>query len=324
MKSIYKINPMEFGKLATEPLRKRPSKVSPKDFAQPWKRGQKFKDFIDTLPKILAGEEFRKLVDALHRAKKKRKPILWGLGGHVIKTGLSPILVDLMQKGYVQGIATAGAALIHDFEIALAGKTSEDVEAQLGKGKFGMAEETGTLLNKLAVWAHREEIGLGEAVGHYLATGEPGGTAPAKFGDVSLLAQSYKLKVPFCVHLALGTDIFHVHPGADGAALGASSHRDFRLFCSLVQRLDQGGVYINLGSAVILPEVFLKAVSVVRGKRKRLSGFTTANLDFMQHYRPTQNVLRRPAEALKAQAISLTGHHEILLPLLAAALIERG
>jgi hypothetical protein len=315
---------MEFGKLATEPLSKRPSKVSPKDFAKPWKRGKKFKDFIDTLPKILAGEEFRKLVDALHKAKKKRKPILWGLGGHVIKTGLSPILADLMQKGYVQGIATAGAALVHDFEIALAGKTSEDVEAQLGKGKFGMAEETGTLLNKLAVWAHRENIGLGEAVGHYLATGEPGGTAPAKFGEVSLLAQSYQHKVPFCVHLAIGTDIFHVHPGADGAALGASSHHDFRLFCSLVQGLDKGGVYINLGSAVILPEVFLKAVSVVRGKKKPLGGFTTANLDFMQHYRPTQNVLQRPAKALKAQAISLTGHHEILLPLLAAALLERG
>lgn len=324
MKSVYKTRPMEFDKLETEPLRKRPSKVSPKDFAQPWKRGGKLKDFLSTFPKILAGEDFHRLVDALHKAKKKKKPILWGLGGHVIKTGLAPILIDLMERGYVQGIATAGAALIHDFEIALAGKTSEDVEAQLGKGKFGMAEETGRLLNQLASWAHQEEIGLGEAAGHYLATGEPGGKAAAKFGPVSLLTQAYKHRIPFCVHLAIGTDIFHVHPNADGAALGATSHRDFRLFCSLVQGLDKGGVYVNLGSAVILPEVFLKAVSVVRGQKKPLREFTTANLDFIQHYRPSQNVLARPAKALRAQSIALTGHHEILVPLLAAALIERG
>lgn len=324
MKSIYKIDPMKFEGLGTEPLRKRPSKVSPKDFAKPWKRGGKFKDFLGTLPRILAGKDFRRLVDALAKARRKKKPILWGLGGHVIKTGLAPVLIDLMARGYVQGIATAGAALIHDFEIALAGKTSEDVEAQLRRGKFGMAEETGTLLNKLAVWAQREEIGLGEAVGHYLATGEPGGKAPARFGDMSLLTQAYRRRVPFCVHLAIGTDIFHVHPGAEGAALGQSSHHDFRLFCALVEGLDKGGVYINVGSAVILPEVFLKAVSVVRGKKRPLREFTTANLDFLQHYRPSQNVLARPARALKAQAIALTGPHELLVPLLAAALIEHG
>jgi hypothetical protein len=233
------------------------------------------------------------------------------------------VLIDLMRRGFVTGIATTGAALIHDFEIALAGRTSEDVEAQLARGRFGMAEETGALLNKLAKFAQREEIGFGEAVGHFLASGEPGAAGAAPFADVSLLAQAYRHRVPFTVHLALGTDIFHVHPGADGAALGAASYRDFRLFCAQAARLHRGGVYLNCGSAVILPEVFLKAVSAVRGLGKPLSGFTTANLDFLQHYRPVQNVLLRPARALRAQAISLTGPHELLIPLLAAALIDR-
>ena len=188
---------MGFEGLRTEALAKRPSKVSPKDFARTHKRGAKFADFLKTLPNILAGAEFRRLVDALTQARRKKKPILWGLGGHVIKVGLAPVLIDLMERGYVQGIATAGAALIHDFEIALAGRTSEDVEAQLAKGRFGMAEETGALLNKLARYAQREEIGLGEAVGRYLATGEPGAAQKAKFASVSLLAQAYKRKIPF-------------------------------------------------------------------------------------------------------------------------------
>ncbi len=341
MKSIYQLDPLEFTGLRTEPLAKRPSKVTPRDFAKPFKRGGKFKDFLKTLPAILAGVEFNRLVEALLAARRKRKPILWGLGGHVVKTGLAPILIDLMRRGFVSGIATTGAALIHDFEIALAGRTSEDVEAQLARGRFGMAEETGALLNKLAKFAQREEIGFGEAVGRFLAqSGDSSANPPkpkgrrraarpeeteiiAPYADVSLLAQAYRHRVPFTVHLALGTDIFHVHPGADGAALGASSHRDFRLFCAQAARLHRGGVYLNCGSAVILPEVFLKAVSAVRGLGRPLSGFTTANLDFLQHYRPTQNVLLRPARALRAQALSLTGPHELLIALLAAALIDR-
>jgi len=336
MKSIYGLDPLEFAGLKTEPLARRPSKVTPRDFARPHKRGSKFSEFLETLPSILAAVEFRRLVDALLAAHRKKKPILWGLGGHVIKVGLAPILIDLIERGFVQGIASTGAALIHDFETALAGRTSEDVEAQLARGRFGMSEETGALLNKLAKFAHREDLGFGEAVGRFLcqsanppkpkgrrravATEEP--TAP--FARVSLLAAAYRARVPFTVHLAIGTDIFHVHPGADGAALGASSHRDFRLFCALVQQMHNGGVYLNLGSAVILPEVFLKALAVVRGLGRPLRSFTTANLDFLQHYRPTQNVLLRPARALRAQAIALTGPHELLLPLLAAALIERG
>lgn len=352
MKSIYNLDPLEFGGLKTEPLAKRPSKVTPRDFARPAKRGAKFADFLETLPTILAGLEFRRLVEALLTARRKKKPILWGLGGHVIKVGLAPVLIDLMERGFIQGLASTGAALIHDFEIALAGRTSEDVEAQLARGRFGMAEETGSLLNKIARFAARENLGFGEAVGKFLAKSQEfipsesaGRASPersrrvegprsrkrgraqaelaAPFADVSLLAAAYRARIPFTVHLALGTDIFHVHPQADGAALGAASFRDFRLFCALVQRLHAGGVYLNLGSAVILPEVFLKALAAVRGLRRPLRRFTTANLDFQQHYRPTQNVLLRPARALGCQAIALTGPHELLLPLLAAALIER-
>lgn len=323
MKSIYNLDPLEFGGLRTEPLSKRPSKVTPRDFARPPKRGAKFSDFLETLPRILAANDFRRLVDALLAARRKKKPILWGLGGHVIKVGLAPVLIDLMERGFVQGLATTGAALIHDFEIALAGRTSEDVEAQLARGRFGMAEETGALLNKIARYAAREELGFGEAVGRFLIrTGKDALDPAPKHLNVSLLAAAYRARVPFTVHLALGTDIFHIHPQADGAALGAASFRDFRLFCSEVAQLHNGGVYLNLGSAVILPEGFLKALAAVRGLGRPLRRFTTANLDFQQHYRPTQNVLLRPARALGSQAIALTGPHELLVPLLAAALVE--
>ncbi|MGH9804196.1 MAG: hypothetical protein ACRD4D_03405 [Candidatus Acidiferrales bacterium] len=317
MKSIYNLDPLDFAGLATEPLARRPSKVRPEDFARPLKRGARVRDFLHSLPAILAGLEFRRLVEALRRARRRRKPILWGLGGHVIKTGLAPVLIELMRRGYVSGIATTGAALIHDFELGLAGRTSEDVEAQLSRGRFGLARETGLYLNEAAVAAHRGGVGLGEAAGKLLVHPR----LRARHLEVSLLAAAYRRRVPFTVHLGIGTDIFQMHPSVDGAALGAASHRDFRLFCALVRRLN-GGVYLNLGSAVILPEVFLKAAAVVRGLGHPLKNFTTANLDFIQHYRPTQNVLLRPARALRAQAIALTGPHELLVPLLAAALLD--
>jgi len=318
MKSVYALDPLELAGLRTEPLASRPSKVRPDDFARPLKRGARVRDFLRSLPSILAGLEFRRLVEALRAARRRRKPILWGLGGHVIKTGLAPILIDLMRRGYLTGIATTGAALIHDFEIGLAGRTSEDVEAQLARGRFGLARETGLFLNEAAVAAHRSGIGLGEATGKLLVHPR----LRARRLDVSLLAAAYRRRVPFTVHLGIGTDIFQMHPSADGAALGASSHHDFRLFCAQIRRLNRGGVYLNLGSAVILPEVFLKALAVVRGLGHPLKNFTTANLDFIQHYRPTQNVLLRPARALRAQAMALTGPHELLVPLLAAALLE--
>jgi hypothetical protein len=318
MKSIYFLDPLEFTGLDTGPLARRPSKVRPQDFARPFRRGGSLKDFLAGLPAILAGLEFRRLVEALRAARRRRKPVLWGLGGHVIKTGLAPVLIDLMRRGYVSGIATTGAALIHDFEIGLAGRTSENVEAQLARGRFGLARETGLYLNEAAVAAHRSGIGLGEAAGKLLVHPR----LRARHLDVSLLAAAYRRRVPFAVHLGIGTDVFQMHPSADGAALGAASHRDFRLFCALVRRLNGGGVYVNLGSAVILPEVFLKATAVVRGLGHPLMNFTTANLDFIQHYRPTQNVLLRPARALRAQPIALTGPHEIMVPLLAAALLN--
>ncbi|MBI4462032.1 MAG: hypothetical protein HY653_03910 [Acidobacteria bacterium] len=319
MSKHYNVEPLQLKGLKTEPLAKRPSKVTVRDFARPYKRGSRFADYLKTLPAILAAHDFRRLVEAILAARRKNKPVLWGLGGHVIKVGLAPVLIDLLQRGYVQGIAIAGAALIHDFEIALVGHTSEDVPAQLGKGRFGMAEETGKLLNVAIRRAAEKGIGIGEGVGEFLLNLESLGAGhKAEHLDYSLLAAAYRARVPVTVHLALGTDIFHVHPAADGAALGQATLHDFRLFAALVRGLHPGGVYINVGSAVVLPEVFLKAVSVVRNLGHRLTRFTTANLDFIQHYRPTQNVLLRPG----GTPIALTAPHELLIPLLAAALIE--
>ncbi|MFQ5817355.1 MAG: hypothetical protein ACE5H2_05275 [Terriglobia bacterium] len=319
MKSIYNLDPLDFKGLKTEPLAKRRSKVTVRDFARPYKRGSKFADYLKTLPPILAVHDFRRLVEALLAARRKRKPILWGLGGHVIKVGLSPVLIDLVNRGFVGGIATTGAALIHDFEIALVGHTSEDVPTQLGKGRFGMAEETGKLINLAIRRAAARRIGIGEGVGEFLLHLESLGAGHrAEFLNYSLFAAAYRARVPVAVHLALGTDIFHLHPAADGAALGQASLHDFRLFAALVRRLHPGGVYLNVGSAVVLPEVFLKAVAAVRNLGHRLTQFTTANLDFIQHYRPTQNVLLRPG----GTPIALTAPHELLIPLLAAALIE--
>jgi hypothetical protein len=261
-------------------------------------------------------------LSAIHYARKKRAAILWGIGGHVIKVGLGPILIDLMKRGFVSGIAMNGAALIHDFEIALAGNTSEDVEAGLGAGAFGMAEETGQYLNEIAKLAYRIRIGYGEAAGQFLTSG----LLDAKHAAFSVLVAAYKHRIPITVHLAIGTDIPHMHKAANGAELGAATHNDFRLFCALVQKMHPGGVYLNWGSAVLLPEVFLKAVSVVRNLGVPLRPITTANFDFIQHYRPLQNVVKRPTASARGQhgsesrGYAITGHHELLLPLVAAAL----
>jgi hypothetical protein len=236
--------------------------------------------------------------------------------------GLGPVLTDLMDRGFISGIAMNGAALIHDFEIALAGNTSEDVEAALGQGQFGMAEETGKYLNEVAKLAQRIRIGYGEAAGQFLTSG----VIAAKEAASSVLAAAHKHRIPVTVHLAIGTDIPHMHPSAEGAALGYATHRDFRLFCALVGQMHPGGVYLNWGSAVLLPEVFLKAVSVVRNLGVPLCPITTANFDFIQHYRPVQNVVKRPTasgrghKGPESRGFAITGHHELLLPLVAAAL----
>jgi hypothetical protein len=258
----------------------------------------------------------------MHMARKRRKAILWGVGGHVIKVGLGPVLIDLMKRGFVSGIAMNGAALIHDFEIALAGNTSEDVEAGIGEGQFGMAEETGKYLNEIAKLSQRIRIGYGEAAGQFLSSG----IIEVKHADSSVLIAAYKHRIPVTIHLAIGTDIPHMHPAASGAALGDATHHDFRLFCALVQQMHPGGVYLNWGSAVLLPEVFLKAVSVVRNLGVPLRPITTANFDFIQHYRPLQNVVKRPTASAHGRSgpashgYAITGHHELLLPLVAAAL----
>jgi hypothetical protein len=317
--SEYPQQPLDFSALRTVSLKSRGGKVSIKDFARPYTKGAGFQRWVENLPRLLAGEGFRLLVEALLAARAQGKPVIWGLGGHVIKCGLAPVLIDLMERGYATAFALNGAAAIHDFEIALAGSTSEDVAAALPDGSFGTAEETGREMNAAMQQALRDGIGLGEALGRRLeAIAEP---ASAGY---SLLLAAWRRRVPVTVHVAVGADTIHTHPNADGAALGASSHHDFRLFCALVAALNHGGVYLNVGSAVILPEVFLKAVSVVRNLGRRLEEFTTANLDFLAHYRPRVNVLERPHTRAGGRGIALIGHHELMLPLLAAALIERG
>ncbi len=322
--STYDIGPLGLEKVRTYPLAGRKSKVSVRHFARVHRRGASVRAFLDSLPRILAAEDLRAVVAAILRARTRRKTVLWGLGGHVIKVGLGPVLNDLIRRGFVTGMAMNGAALVHDFEIALVGNTSEDVEAGLGGGEFGMAEETGLYLNEIAVGAARSGIGLGEAAGKLLTSGRLG----VKYPESSVLVAAYRARVPVTVHLAIGTDIPHMHRSADGAALGAATHHDFRLFCALVQQMHPDGVYLNWGSAVVLPEVFLKAVSVARNLGTPLRPITTANFDFIQHYRPLQNVVKRPTASARrgASALShgyaLTGHHEILLPLVAAALVE--
>jgi hypothetical protein len=320
--SIYSIQPVTLGAVHTYPLASRKSKVSARDFAKPPAANASLTKFLDSLPNILAAEDLRLLLGAMHAARKQRRAILWGIGGHVIKVGLGPVLIELMKRGYISGIAMNGAALIHDFEIALAGNTSEDVAAGLGEGRFGMAEETGKYLNEIAKLSHRIRIGYGEAAGQFLSSG----IIETKHGDSSILVAAYKYRIPVTIHLAIGTDIPHMHPAANGAALGDATHRDFRLFCALVQQMHPGGVYLNWGSAVLLPEVFLKAVSVVRNLGVPLRPITTANFDFIQHYRPLQNVVKRPTASPhghsgpESHGYAITGHHELLLPLVAAAL----
>jgi hypothetical protein len=251
----------------------------------------------------------------MRRARELKKPIIWGIGGHVIKTGLAPIIIDLMKRGFVTAIAGNGSVLVHDAEIAMVGSTSEDVDATLGAGAFGGADETGKLLNRAAKEGAAEGIGLGEATGRVLLSLSP------THANYSLLCAAYHARAPFTAHLSIGGDIGHFHPQADGAALGATSHTDFRLLSELVRRMDGGGVYLNIGSAVALPEVFLKAVTLVRNLGNQLTDITTANFDFIQSYRPLTNVVRRPTADGAGRGYSITGHHELTLPMLAAELI---
>jgi len=311
--SKYGREPLDLSALRTIPIQERGGKVRVEHFARSYNGGG-VAAWFDSLPRILAADSFRAVVQALAEARQKRRMILWGLGGHVIKCGLAPVFIDLMRRGYAGAFALNGAAAIHDFEIAIAGQTSEDVEAVLPDGRFGTAEETGREMNAAL---NGDEDGFGEALGRRLEK-----TADAKFAGASLLCQAYRSATPVTVHVAIGTDTPHTHPAARGDAIGRASHHDFRLLCALVKEIDEGGVYLNVGSAVLLPEVFLKAVSVVRNLGAPLANFTTVNFDFLQHYRPRVNVVERPHARAGGRGYALTGHHEIMIPLLAAALLE--
>jgi len=296
----------------TYPLASRKSKANAPDFAKPCAPGTTIGGFVDALPSILAGADFKAVVAAMRAAHAGGRGIVWGIGAHVLKTGLSPVLIDLMARGFVSALAMNGAGVIHDFELALSGSTSEDVEEALGPGRFGMAEETGSLLNAAITSGVRSGLGLGQAVGRFLLE------QPAPHAPLSVIAGAAALEIPVTVHVAMGTDIIHMHPSASGAAIGEGSLRDFRYFTSMVSGLE-GGVYLNCGSAVVLPEVFLKAVALARNQGHSLAGLTTVNIDFMRMYRPQTNVVSRPVAGV-GKGYSLVGHHEILIPLLAASL----
>lgn len=313
--SIYDRELIDLSRLRTYPLSSRPSKVTVKDFSKPIEPGSALKEFLTCLPRILAGTDLREIARLVRAARQAGKPVLVGIGGHVIKCGLAPILIDLIERRIITAIAMTGSGLIHDFEIALVGATSEDVDAALPEGAFGMAEETGQLINTALAEGVRDGLGIGEAIGRDLHRREP------PFRQYSLLYAAYRERVPVTVHLTIGADITHIHPSARGDVLGQATHHDFLLFCSLVKEMDGGGVYLNIGSAVVLPEVFLKAVTVVRNLGIPLENISTANLDFIQHYRPLTNVVRRPVAGV-GRGIALTGHHEIMIPLLAAAILE--
>lgn len=317
--SIYEdIGPIDLDRINTYELASRPSKVTVRDFARPLKEDDSLPDFLAKLPDLLGVSVLREIATQIRRARELGKPIIWGIGGHVIKTGLAPVLIDMLERGFLTAVAVNGSVLVHDTEIALAGFTSEDVDAALGQGDFGAARETGEILNGAAKNARRDGIGLGEAMGR-----EVSGLNPQNAG-VSIICQAYRHRIPLTAHLAIGADIGHFHPSSDGAALGAASHTDFKLFCSLVKNLTGGGVYLNIGSAVMMPEIFLKAVTVVRNLGFPLEDLTTANFDFIQHYRPLTNVVRRPTANGAGRGFAVTGHHELMIPLLAAQILAAG
>ncbi len=307
--------PVDLGGIKTVSLYDRQSKVSTADFAHPMRAGASFRDFMDSLPSILAAEDLRKAASAISAAAGNGKTSILGMGAHPIKVGLNPVIIDAIERGVFSGIAMNGAGMIHDVEIALAGKTSEDVAAHLGRGEFGMARETAEfILGAVSKAFLQREQGLGQAVGEALLMER------TPFSDASILSAAARCNLPVTVHVAIGTDIIHMHPEMDGAAMGALTHFDFRLFCSLVSTL-RHGVFINLGSAVVIPEVFLKAASVARNLGFPLDGLTTVNMDFLRQYRPLVNVVQRPTME-GGSGISLTGHHEIMFPLLMAAVFE--
>ena len=310
-----KFPPLDLSKVKTCSLLDRQSKVTTDDFAGIWQKGSSFRSFLENLPDILAGRDLKEVIAAIRTAYVDNRTVLFGMGAHVIKVGLNPIIIDLMERGIITGIAMNGAGIIHDSELAMIGRTSEDVAAALGDGSFGMAHETCAFLGQAIKSIKGNKTGLGEAIGRAIIDKQ------LPMMDQSILAAGVRLGIPVTVHVAIGTDIIHMHPGFDPQKTGAATHRDFRQFSSIVATLEKG-VYLNVGSAVILPEIFLKATTLARNLGYALDAFTTVNLDFIKHYRPLTNVVARPT-AKGGKGISIVGHHEILLPLIAAGVIEQ-
>ena len=306
--------PIELNGIKSHLLRERPSKVTIGHFGKTYSRGGSFRQFMESLPDILASRDLKEVVSEMVRAYKAHRVIVCGLGAHVIKVGLNPVIIDLMERGIITSLALNGAGIIHDSEIAIAGQTSENVSNGLEGGSFGMAEETATVINEAISKGVKKGWGIGESVGRRLLELDP------PHSNLSILASGARLGVPITVHIAIGTDIVHMHPSCDGAAVGKGSHLDFRIFSSIISHL-QGGVYMNIGSSVVLPEVFLKALTLVRNLGFDVKDFTTVNMDFIQHYRPITNVVKRPTSG-NGKGYSITGHHEIMVPLLAAAVLE--
>lgn len=309
-----KYSPINLHDIKTYPLSKRESKVFINGLCKPFVKGGSFRDFISSLPGFLAVTDLMEVAKAIAKAYANKNPVILGMGAHPIKVGLSPLIIDLMQRGIITAVATNGACIIHDFEMSFIGQTSEDVAKELILGKFGMAKETGFYLNNAINEGVKKGKGIGASVGEFIDSSD------FQFKNKSIFREGYKLGIPMTVHVAIGTDIIHMHPEADGALIGEGSMRDFRLFASVVSALE-GGVYINLGSAVILPEVFLKALNIARNLGHKVEEFTSVNLDFIQHYRARENVLKRPT-LVKGKNFALTGHHELMFPLLAAIVIE--
>ncbi len=302
--------------VTTYPLATRKNKVSlGADFAAPVRPGMTVSNLLDSLPDQLGGRTLRRVIAAVVAAREKGKPVVMAMGAHVIKCGLQPVLKSLIEADIITAVALNGAGIVHDYELSLIGATSEDVGAVLHAGNFGMAEETGRDLNRAIREGVAEGLGLGESVGRFIiANNNP-------YQEQSLIATCVQRGIPVTVHVAVGTDIIHQHPTADGGAIGEASFRDFRLLAGIVATLGDGGVYFNIGSAVLLPEVFLKALSIAQNLGHHVDHFTTVNMDMQQHYRPLQNVVQRPT-AGESRGYTLTGHHEIMLPLLAAGILD--
>ena len=309
------LKPIDMSSVKTYPLQDRINKVSVNDFATLPELETDLSPFLESLPKILKGQDFLALVDDIVTAFRREKPVIVMMGGHIIKCGLSPLLIALAEQGIITSFAFNGASSIHDFEIALIGETSEDVSAYLQSGQFGMWEETGKLMNEAIQNAAGTGIGMGEALGKKLIA------LDAPYNAYSLLAAGIQHDIPITVHVAIGTDIIHQHPSANGAAIGETSFTDFRLLTELVTQLEDGGVVLNFGSAVILPEVFLKALTIARNLGHTVSRFTAADFDMIQQYRPIENVVKRPTE-MGGKGYSFTGHHELMIPLLVQAVLS--